>query len=87
MPLVVQADQMSKELNAARLSDYTPQSLPLLLLQVKDKLCLLMKLVRLLSVSAECFCGVLYAKDMCCLYGILPVVPRSLHIAMQGVKD
>jgi hypothetical protein len=34
MPLVVQADQMLKELNAARQSDYTPESLPLLLHQV-----------------------------------------------------
>jgi hypothetical protein len=34
MPLVVQADQMTKELKAAAQSDYTVEALPLLLHQV-----------------------------------------------------
>ena len=34
MPLVVQADQMLKEMNSAQHTDYDADSLPLLLLQV-----------------------------------------------------
>jgi len=34
MPLVVQADQMSKEMNSAQHTDYDADALPLLLLQV-----------------------------------------------------
>ena len=40
MPLVLQADVMSRELQIAQLTDYTTDSLPLLLLQVVILYCI-----------------------------------------------
>jgi len=51
MPLVIQADQMSKEMNSAQHTDYDADALPLLLLQVLPA-CFFMSVVSIVLIKS-----------------------------------